>query len=462
MRRRWVLIVLGSLAVAGIAGGVLVGVNHYRQSGSDPAAATKASAAVPELTAVTLKDESIRGLGLNVQPVKLRDYPRSLDVPGSVVDLPGHCDYSVSAPVAGVVSQVSALPGDIVKPGQPLFTIRLVGEAMQLAQSELYKASEELRLDQELMARLEQSRGSVPESRSFEARQQLRRHEAAVKSHRNDLLARGLSAEQADSVQTGTFVAQITVKVPEPPAAHLTHTKEGTTDPAFTYEVQDLKVKLGTQATAGEVVVVLANHHKLMIEGRVFDSEAGLVAAAANTGQDIEVDFPGIDPTAWPLEKPRFTIRSLGNTIDPASRTLPFFVPLENQSKSYLRDGKPYLIWRYRPGQRVRLRVPTALMDEVYVVPLGAVVKDGVESFVYRQSGEMFQRRPVRVLYEDRLNAVLANDGGISDGQYVATENAAALERARKAAQAKLSKGGAKPGGHFHADGTYHAGGDDD
>lgn len=452
MRR---IIVYSLVIIAGLGVGVaavVLGLRWKRSPGPD--AAAKPAPSPPELTAVTLPEQTMRGLDLRVQPVERKPYPRTLEVPGVVADLPGHCDYSVPTPIAGVVSRIAPLLGDIIRPGDPLFTIRLVGES-KAVQSDLYTAAVDVRLTQELIARLQQSGSSVPEGRIFDAGQQLRRQEATLKTLRNDLLARGFSNEQIDGVQMGTFLTEITVNVPPPPARHASHSTSKGAE-SFVYEVQELSVKYGQQVAAGEVIVVLANHHFLMIEGRVFDSEAGLAAAAADSGEEIAVEFPGLDRTPWPDMKPVYRIRSLGNTVDPASRTLPFYVPLENQSKSYLRDGKPYLIWRYRPGQRVRLRLPVETIPDVFVVPLGAVVKDGVESFVYRQSGDTFQRRPVRVVYEDRHNAVLAGDSGISAGQFIVTNNAAAVERARKAAQAKLATGNLKPGGHWHADGSYH------
>ena len=458
MRRRTILYAV--VALLGVAGGAAAVVWAVLQR--QPAETEKpplSTAPIPELQAVSLSDETVSSFGLDPRPVKLEAYPRTLEVPGTVIERPGLGDYNVPTPITGVVARVLAVPGDIVRPGDPLFTIRLVSESVQSVQRELYQTAVNVRLNREQIARLQQARDSVPEGRFFETEQQLKRLEATLSALRSDLLAKGLSAEQVASVEAGTFIREITVQVPPPPADHpALVSAEGSTPAPFTYEVQTLRAELGDQVMSGQVLVELANHQALFIEGRVFDSEAGLVAAAADSGEPIAVDFPGTDPTAWPKATPTFVIRSLGNLVDPASRTVPFFVPLENQSKTYMRDGKPFLIWRYRPGQRVRLRLPVETLTDVFVLPIGAVVRDGAESFVYRRSGDTFQRRPVRILYEDRHNVVIAKDSGINAGQYVVRNNAAAVERARKAAQAKLASGGAKPGGHWHADGSYHEG----
>jgi hypothetical protein len=139
-------------------------------------------------------------------------------------------------------------------------------------------------------------------------------------------------------------------------------------------------------------------------------------------------------------------VHHLSNQVDPVTRTFAFYLPLDNRATTFTRDGKTFFVWRYRPGQRVRLRVPVEkLGDEVFVLPAGALVREGAEAFVFRQNGDFFERRPVRVLYEDRTEVVLANDGSVGAGQFVVRNNAAAVNRALKAA----AGGGHE--GHDHA-----------
>ena len=101
-------------------------------------------------------------------------------------------------------------------------------------------------------------------------------------------------------------------------------------------------------------------------------------------------------------------------------------------------------MWRFRPGQRVRLKIPVERLEDVFVLPAAAVVREGPEAYVFRQNGDVFDRKPVRVLAEDRSEVVVANDGSVGPGQYVVRNHAAALNRALKAAAA----GG---GGHEHS-----------
>jgi hypothetical protein len=154
----------------------------------------------------------------------------------------------------------------------------------------------------------------------------------------------------------------------------------------------------------------------------------------------------------WPPLPSDLQIGHLSNTVDHETHTFAFFLPLENQWQTYAQEGQPRLLWRFRPGKHVRLRVPVEKLEKVFVVPRQAVVREGPEVFVFRQNGDLFDRIPVHVLHEDRQSAVLANDGTIGRSAYIAQSGAASLNRVLKAQSAS----GTPAGVHVHADGTVH------
>lgn len=88
------------------------------------------------------------------------------------------------------------------------------------------------------------------------------------------------------------------------------------------------------------------------------------------------------------------------------------------------------------------------------VVPASAVVREGPEAYVFQQNGDLFNRLPVQVLHEERLEIVLANDGSVKPGFYLAQSAAASLNRVMKSQAAS----GIRADVHVHADGTVHAG----
>jgi len=102
----------------------------------------------------------------------------------------------------------------------------------------------------------------------------------------------------------------------------------------------------------------------------------------------------------------------------------------------------------------VRLHVPVEEFKDTLVLPAAAVAREGPEAYVFLQDGDLFDRVPVHVLHEDRLNVVLANDGSFSLDRYVAQGSGASLHRVLKAQNSSGS--GLPPGAHFHADGSLH------
>jgi cobalt-zinc-cadmium efflux system membrane fusion protein len=97
--------------------------------------------------------------------------------------------------------------------------------------------------------------------------------------------------------------------------------------------------------------------------------------------------------------------------------------------------------------------VPVEELKDVLVLPSTAIVREGPEAYVFQQNGDLFNRLPVHVLHEDRLQTVLANDGSVKAGHYLAQSAASSLNRVLKAQAAS----GIRADVHVHADGTVHA-----
>src|SRR5262249_48619858 len=164
------------------------------------------------------------------------------------------------------------------------------------------------------------------------------------------------------------------------------------------FEVQEVKVELGQQVQAGQTLCVLANHQVLAVEGRAFRDETPLLERSVKEGWPVEVDFQEDPAAGWPPLGQTFYIRHLANTIDPVNRTFAFLMPLENRSRVVEQEGRTQMLWRFRPGQKVRVLVRVERLDNVFVLPAEAVARDGAEAFVFTQNVNTFERKPVRVL----------------------------------------------------------------
>jgi multidrug efflux pump subunit AcrA (membrane-fusion protein) len=457
--------VLLLVVVAGILFVVVVARERWFGRGDAQAPDANGRAHDESNAAVTsvlrLSPQARQNLRLVSKPVALQEYWRKIQTPGMVVDRPGVTDRGVTAPVEGVVTQIHALAGETVRSGEMLFTLRLYSEHLHKTQSDLFKAAREIQLIRQERTRLSgpAESGVIAGNRIIELDREIRRQEGLVQAYRQELRARGLQDVQISEAEAGQFVATINIVVPpaevvpNASAVQPVALTEGDGSMELVYEVQELKVDLGQQVQAGQLLSVLSNHRSLYIEGHAFKQEAPLVERATQNGWSIDVEFADDDAQDWPPLDQTLEIRHLSNTIDAGSRTFDFYIPLTNQSRTYEKDGRTFIVWRLRPGQRVRLHVPVERYEEVIVLPAAAVVREGPEAYVFRQNGDLFNRMPVHVLHEDRLKVIIANDGSVPLGSYLAQSSAASLNRVLKAQSAS----GVRADVHVHADGTVHA-----
>lgn len=403
--------------------------------------------------------EGQKNLKLDVRPLKLQPYDLKITLLGSVAHRPGENDRGVTAPFAGVVSEIKAVPGRIVRSGDELFTLRLVSEFLQNSQAELFKATQELQINRDEIARYNTTDGKrLNPGRVIELEYQQRRLEAAEKTLRHDLAARGLHSEQIESAARGQFLTTIKVTAPE-------------LNSSVAYEVEDLKVNLGEQVQAGQTLANLANHETLYVEARAFETDAHLLEKAIQKAWPIEAEFLDLDPTSGKPLRRELRVLFSANQIDPASRTFALYLPLANElralsptvttggnraradlaSLSEILPPSPGtapmgIAWRFRPGQRVLLHVPVERFEGQLVLPAEAVVREGPEAYVFRANGQTrFDRIPVHILGQDQTHVVIdkGTGEGISEGDFIAHNAAATLNRVLKAQAAG-------EGGHGH------------
>ncbi|MDP1798369.1 MAG: hypothetical protein Q8K78_12835 [Planctomycetaceae bacterium] len=422
--------------------------------------ATAAEAAPSE--SLLLSDQAIDNLKLKAKAIQPQTYWKTIQVPGMVTDQPGRSDRGVVTPVTGVVTRINYFPGETVRPGDTLFTVRLLSESLHLTQSELFKATQEISLSRTQLARLKNAAEAIPAARIIEVENQITRLEVATKAYRQELLNRGLLPEQITASAEGNFVSEIAILAPSPSTRADTKSlvPQPTTGPSSedsnplpppSFEVQELKVDLGHQVHAGQTLCLLANHQILSIEGRAFRDETPLLERSVKENWPVEIDFQEDAASGWPTLNATYQIRYLANTIDPINRTFAFRIPLENESRIVEDAGRTQMLWRFRPGQKLRILIRTEKLDKVFVLPAEALARDGVETFVFTQNVNTFERKAVRLLHQDRQHAVIAHDGALLPGMFVVQNAAAQLNR-----MAQSHTSGAPKGYHVHADGSLH------
>ncbi|WP_197528474.1 efflux RND transporter periplasmic adaptor subunit [Aeoliella mucimassa] len=411
---------------------------------------------------VIVSDRAQLNLGLTAKPLETRVYWKTITLPGMIVDRPGTSDRDVVTPAAGVVTQIYHVPGDLVQPGERLFTIRLASDSLQQTQAELFKASENIKLAEAKRQRLVRGGEGIPQARVIEAESEIARLKVAVQGYRQELLNRGLPNAEIDGIARGKLLSELSIVAPRLDfAGDAPKSAE-----ALGFELHELLVEMGQQVQAGATLCNLANHQLLAVEGKAFRDETALLQRSLEEGWPVEVDFREGATTAWPTFDPLLPISYIDNSIDPVNRTFSFLALLENQHKVVERDGRSRLLWRFRPGQKVLLQVRVEKMEDVFVVPADAVVADGLENYIFTQNVNTFEQVSVRVLHRDRETVVIANDGALETYERDGVQKTFAAVAQNAAAQlnrmTKTKSDGLPPGYHIHADGSLHKNEDED
>lgn len=404
---------------------------------------------------IELSDQARRNIGLEVAPVTLGPYSRTITVPAIVAERPGRTNLIAAAPLSGFVDDVFAVPGQSVSAGDPLFIVRLTNEDVVQAQTDFLKTLEALDVENKEIKRLESiTSGVIAERVILERRYERQKLEGLLKAQRQALLLHGMSEEQADAIaKQRRLLREFLVSAPQPhdetgpghiSGRHPTLTSAqspsdapeespGSTAATHPLVVRELPVRKGQVVEAGAPLAILSDLSHLYLEGRAFERDAPALLKAAQEGwtvsaQPQQSESAGVEPVEG------LRLAYVGNEVDPQSRALSFFVSLPNEivNETKSDDGRSFPTWRYKPGQRMDVRVPVEQWDDRIVVPVEAVAQEGPESYVFVENGRSFERRAVHVEYRDRTTAVIANDGSIFPGEAVALNSAHQLQLALK------------------------------
>lgn len=416
---------------------------------------------------LTLSEQARQNLGLELVDVELSDFWRTIQIPGVVAEQPGHSERRIPATLVGIVTKIHVFPGQTVKPGDPLVDLQPTGDLLTAAQSALLKTLKDIELVEVELKRITPlvESGSLSAKTKIEKDYERTRLESLQLVQAQELLVRGLSTEQVKKiVDTKTLIRQFTVRVPSvqsieeplgkgkhdpetpvvPVAAKVPEQTEPTTDNQF-YTVEKIEVFPGKLIQTGDELVGLALHTTLSIDGMAFEREAPLIRRAMQEQWPIRAEFETVD--GQPLRRDDLKIRYLDNTVDGATRIQHFYLRLPNtELKSPAsEDGLDFRIWTFKPGQFVRLFVPIEHLPNRIVLPAEAVVKDGVEAYVFCTNGKRLERTVVSLEYLDSRQAVIKNDGSLTPGFDVVAKNQA--YQLNLELKKKSGEGG---GGHSH------------
>jgi multidrug efflux pump subunit AcrA (membrane-fusion protein) len=388
-----------------------------------------------------LSEQARRNIALRVDEIQLTAYERALSIPGIVVEREGRSMHAVAAPLTGVVTKVYVTEGQAVTPGEKLFDLRLTHEDVVQSQADFLRTLQELDVIRREVKRLETATrdGAIAGKRLLERKYEQEKQEATLRSQREAMRLHGLSDAQIDEIQrTGKLLPSLTVTAPD-------HSHDDRNSEAVVLQVQELKVDRGHHVATGEMLAVLTDHDDLLIEGRAFEQDAQFVAKALANNWPVDAVIESGD--TGPVTVNDLGILFVGSRVDAQSRAMHFYVRLPNELiHDAVTNARRHIVWRFKPGQRMQIRIPVEKWEKQIVLPIDAVAQDGVETVVFRENGDRFERQAVHVVHRDQLNAVIANDGSLYPGDRVAMNAAHQLLVALK----NKSGGGSVGHGHTH------------
>ncbi|MCC7474413.1 MAG: efflux RND transporter periplasmic adaptor subunit, partial [Pirellulales bacterium] len=396
-----------------------------------------------EATMIELSEKALKNIGYHPIEVALGSFERTVTMPAIVVEQPGRSQVYVTSPITGVVSEIRVTLGQAVESGNTIFRVRLIGEDLVGSQREYLRAVETLDVVNREIQRLEGlGEGVIAGKRVIEQKYEQQKLEATLRATEEALRLHGFNEEQVKEIRTSRKLLQ-EVLVRSPDHVH----EEGSVPRDHLFHVQRLPVSVGQQVEAGQELCVLADHYELLLEGQAFEGDAARLREAARQGWEVTARLLG--GGEGKEEVRGLKLIHLADHVDKETRAFRFYLRLPNEV--VLDQGQPggprYMEWRYKPWQRVELRVPVERWAERIVLPVDGLVEEGAETYVYRREGTHFDRVAVHVEYRDRQSVVIANDGTLSPGDMVAGRGAYQVHLALK----NKSGGGVDPHpGHHH------------
>ncbi|VAX39788.1 Probable Co/Zn/Cd efflux system membrane fusion protein, partial [hydrothermal vent metagenome] len=388
---------------------------------------------------------------------------RTITVPAFVAERPGRTRIKIVAPMTGIIENINIIAGEAITPGRELFSIRLTHEDMVQAQTSFLKTLGAIDVEVKEIKRLKSVgvgivAGKVLLEREY-AKQKLN---VDIEAQREALYLHGFSEKQVNYIvnkrkllRTHQIFAPTThersgkshafgdIKLSTPTGEENRNLSKS----SHSFIVQKLNVSQGDFVSAGDTLCILADYRELYIQGRAFEYDANELAKAYKNKWKVEAVLEDRDKKKKVIKN--LSIAYLDNQIETDSRALHFYVDLPNKKTGdAVSNGHRFLTWKFKPGQRLQLRIPVQKWENKFVLPVEAVARAGAEHYIFAENGDHFDRKPVQVIYKDQLWAVIeSNDGSVFEGKMIAMTGAHQMQTALK----NKAGGGVDPhSGHNH------------
>jgi RND family efflux transporter MFP subunit len=330
---------------------------------------------------VKLTPSQAQNLGIRVtHPISSRT-DTTLPYPAQIV-IPTPQLWVVSAPVAGMVTNLAVARGDRVSAGQPLVTLESQS-FVSLQREYLHAVAQEVLANQQLKRNVDLFEGKAVPQRVLEASQtEARQASIAVAERRQMLRLAGLSDDAISRLTNEAAIsATLTVNAPQ------------------TASAVEIAVSPGQRLEQSAPLVKLARLSPLWAEIAVPASNI----RAIRTGAKVEVEGYGTPGR----------VILISETTDAATQTILVRAEVTNSGELH-------------PGQTAAARLSFLSEGEsAWEIPYSGLVRRGERSSIFVAIDGGFRLVPVTLLAEDQDHVVVS--GPLSDKDEVAIAGISAL-----------------------------------
>ena len=319
---------------------------------------------------------------LHIRVIKLQPVPARfvLSAPGIIYPAPTH-QYSLSAPINGIVSAIYAHEGEQVSKGDRLLEMeslefaQMVSAYLQAKAERAYREKQVARLEQLVRQRIN------PERELEKAKADLERARTLEQAAYASLKALGISDKQIRAWSTGEQAKPV-LRFYAPISGIITQHA----------------VELGKAVEAYQEMLMLVDPGRLLVKGFVDPAEARFVKPGYAV--TLRTNNPSDEPV-------KATITTVNPSLQNDNRSLVLNILLDAVA--------PWLL----PGRTVHLDIEARPEGPAIVIPLAAIVYDGKQSVVFvRKDSLTFVERPVKLRKISGHTALVTS--GLRPGEEIA------------------------------------------
>ncbi|MDP1796429.1 MAG: efflux RND transporter periplasmic adaptor subunit [Planctomycetaceae bacterium] len=344
------------------------------------------------LGVLRLSPETAKSLGLQVEAVSERSVERILRLEGAI-DVPPQRRTVASSQLPGTLRELHVDRGQSVKAGDILAEVASL--ELQDVQLDFLQAHLDGTLWRDTLARRRGAGDALPRRTVLETESRVKAFEAQFANLRQKLLTLGLTSEQISGVaNTQQVIGALPIRAP----------------------IDGVVVRfdrvLGQVVRADEPLFEIHDLAQVWVEAFVGERDS----AQVQVGQTARIQL-----VAHPDFEAEGTVARIGPVVGTDSRTLAAWIEFRDLPAVPLQHN-----------MLARVTLTTERPSPTLAVPLGAVVRDGLRSFVFVQKPDgTFDRRRVELSRADDRFVEIRT--GLARGEMVATSGVPQLQTAYSA-----------------------------